>query len=76
MLIATFFLYPFGFMCFLLTVVTAPASIFVALRYWNAPRSLVPRGRGRLVLALTLSLVQMGLWVAGILVLVAQFNDW
>ena len=76
MLIATFFLYPFGFMCILLTVITAPASIFVALRYWNAPRSLVPRGRGRLVLALSLSLVQMGLWVAGILVLVAQFNDW
>jgi hypothetical protein len=74
MFFATFFLYGFGLFCIIATVATAPAAIFVALRYWNAPRSLVPRGRGRLIWALTLSLVQVGLWTAGIITLAVQWN--
>jgi hypothetical protein len=74
MLIATFILYGFAFFCILATLATAPAAVFVALRYWNAPRSLVPRGRARLVWALVLSLAQVGLWMAGILTLVVQWN--
>lgn len=72
--VATIVLYGFAFFCILLTVVTAPAAVFIALRYWNAPRSLVPRGHGRLVWALLLSLLQVGGWVAGIVLLVAQWN--
>jgi hypothetical protein len=75
LLIATFFLYVFGFLSLMLTLVTAPASIFIALRYWNAPRSLAPRGRGRLIWALGLSSLQVCLWVAGFLMLAAQWNE-
>lgn len=73
--LATVIFYGFAAFCVLLTVITAPAAIFVALRYWNAPRSLVPRGRGRLILALSLSTVQLVLWVGGILVLVGRWNQ-
>jgi hypothetical protein len=51
----------------LLTCITAPAAIFVALRFWNAPRSMVPRGRLRLVLALVLSVAVLAGWAAGII---------
>ena len=74
MFVATFILYGFAFFCILLTLISAPASIFIALRYWNAPRSLVPRGRGRLIMALTFSGLQVGLWVVGIMVLVAEWG--
>lgn len=75
MFVATLLLYGFAFFCILLTLVTAPAAVFIALRYWNAPRSLVPRGRGRLAWALGLSLLQVGGWVTGIGVLVAQWSN-
>lgn len=45
------------------TIVTAPIALFVALRYWNAPRSLVSRSRVRLVLAIVFSLLQITGWV-------------
>lgn len=69
--------YVFGAMCLLLTLVSAPAAVFLALRFWNAPRSLVPRGRGRLVAALGLALLQMAAWVVGIVGLVYLWrNGW
>lgn len=70
--IATIILYGFAFFCILLTAITAPAAVFVALRYWNAPRSLVPRGRGRLVTALLLALMQIAIWVVGGTALVTE----
>lgn len=72
--VATIILYSFSFFCVLLTVITAPASIFIALRYWNAPRSLVPRGHGRLVWALAVSLLQLCLWVTGVTLLVVEWG--
>ncbi len=72
--VATLFLYVFGAFCIMLTVITAPAAIFVALRYWNAPRSLVPRGRGRLIWALGLSLLQIGGWVTLVVFIAAQWS--
>ena len=45
------------------TLVTAPASLFVALRYWKAPGSLVRHSRARLVAALVLALLQIAGWV-------------
>ncbi len=72
--LATLVLYGLALFCIILTLVTAPAALFVALRYWNAPRSLVPRGRSRLIWAISLSAVQIGLWVAGVLVLVAEWS--
>ena len=47
---------------FYFTLVTAPAALFVAIRYWNAPRSIVPRTRFRYVVAIALALLQMSGW--------------
>ena len=74
MFVATVILYGFAFFCILLTLVTAPAALFIALRYWNAPRSLVPRGRGRLVWALVLGLAQLGAWAVLVLLLLSQWG--
>lgn len=52
----------------LATAVTAPAAIFIAIRFWSAPRSLVPRGVARLVIALTVSLLTIAAWVIGLVV--------
>jgi len=48
------------------TFITAPASLFVALRYWNAPRSIVHRTRIRLVLAIIFASLQIVGWVVAI----------
>ena len=44
------------------TMFTAPAALFLGLRFWNAPRSLAPRGRTRLILALILALALIVVW--------------
>lgn len=62
-LLLTLVLYPFAIMVVFLTLLTAPAAIFIALRYWNSPRSLVPRGRARLVWATLLGAFQLVAWV-------------
>ncbi|MDR3401799.1 MAG: hypothetical protein P4L99_04795 [Chthoniobacter sp.] len=46
------------------TIITAPIVLYLAIRYWNAPSSVVPRSRWRLVLAIILALLQIGGWVA------------
>lgn len=60
-------LYPLIF--FYLTFVTAPMALYLALRRWNAPRSIVHRTRIRLVLAIVLSVAQIAGWCVGIYVL-------
>ena len=47
---------------FFITIVTAPAAIYVVLRYWKAPNSILPRSRFRFVLALILALAQVVGW--------------
>jgi hypothetical protein len=47
---------------FYFTLVTAPASLFVAIRYWNAPRSIVRRTKTRYVTAIVLSSMQIAGW--------------
>lgn len=46
------------------TIVTAPIAIYLSIRYWNRPLSLVPRSRWRFVLAIVVALAQIGAWVA------------
>ena len=48
-----------GFYFFILT---APAAIFVALRYWKRPGSLLPRTKARFVWTIGVALVELGLW--------------
>ena len=49
---------------FLITVVTAPLSIYIALRNWNKPGSLLPRSRFRFVCAIFCSSLQIIGWGA------------
>src|SRR5437773_6957397 len=51
---------------FYLTFITAPAALFIAVRYWKAPRSLVHRSRIRLVLAMIFASLQILGWVAAL----------
>jgi len=47
-----------------LTVLTAPAAIFVSLKYWKAPGSLVRSSKTRFVLALLIAAAQIAGWTA------------
>ena len=49
---------------FYFTLVTAPMRLYVALRYWKAPRSIVRRTKIRFVAAIILALLQIGGWCA------------
>jgi hypothetical protein len=56
---------------FYFTIITAPIALYLALRYWNAPRSIVHRTKIRLVLAIVLATLQILGWGVGIYLLVA-----
>jgi hypothetical protein len=63
-------LYPL--LIFYLTIITAPMALFVALRRWNSPRSIVHPTRIRLVLAVILSSLQIAGWAAVIFFLTTR----
>jgi hypothetical protein len=66
-------LVPLTIIFWFFTFVTAPMALFIAIRYWNAPGSLVRGGsRARFVIAIILSSLQIVGWV---LILVAAFTD-
>jgi hypothetical protein len=46
-----------------ITPFTAPAVIYIVLRYWTAPGSLLARTRFRFVLALLMGVLQLAGWV-------------
>ena len=45
------------------TLVTAPAVVFITVRYWREPGSVISRSRFRFVLALVLAVLQMAGWI-------------
>jgi len=45
-----------------LTALTGPMAVFMGFRYWNAPSSIIPRTKIRLVLAIIIGLIQIVLW--------------
>lgn len=57
---------------FYFTIITAPMTLFIAIRYWNAPRSLVRRSRIRYVLAILIALLEIGGWAALFIALATQ----
>jgi hypothetical protein len=59
---------------FLLTIFTAPAAIFIAIRHWNSPRSIVHRTKIRFVLAIILGVLELIGWVAIIIGIVYANN--
>ena len=46
------------------TLIGAPVALYIAIRYWNAPNSIVPRSRWRAVLAIIIALLEMAAWAA------------
>jgi hypothetical protein len=55
-----------------LTIVTAPAAVFLVIRHWGTPLSILPRTRIRFLLAGLVALAQIGGWVALIYFLIAR----
>lgn len=49
-------------MFFFITCITAPLTLYIVVRYWKAPSSLLPRTRVRFVLAALVALLQVGGW--------------
>ncbi|MGD0661489.1 MAG: hypothetical protein ABSD38_25795 [Syntrophorhabdales bacterium] len=56
----------FPLVTFWFTLVTAPMALYIAIRRWNAPTSVVGRGKGRFVAAIILSSLQILGWATGI----------
>jgi hypothetical protein len=46
------------------TLVTAPIAVYIALRYWNAPRSIVSSGRWPQVVAIVVAVLELVGWAA------------
>ena len=59
---------------FYFTIITAPLALFIALRYWKAPQSLVHSTRFRHILAIGLATIQILAWGIGIYFVAGNFN--
>lgn len=46
------------------SIIGAPIALYIAIRYWKAPSSVVPRGKWRAWLAIIIALLQIGGWTA------------
>ncbi len=55
-----------------LTAVTAPAAIYLAIRHWNSPMSIVGRTKIRFILAMVLAGLQILAWAVWIVYLVSR----
>ena len=60
---------------FYFTFVTAPAALFIALRYWNYPRSIVRPSRIRLVLAIIFASLQIVGWLIAIYFIIVRIKS-
>jgi len=52
----------FPVLMWFITIVTAPLTVFMCIRYWKTPLSVVPLTRVRFILAFFIAFVQIGLW--------------
>jgi len=55
---------------FIIPVIAAVAALYVAIRYWNAPQSIVGRHRIRTILAIVLALIAIAC-MAGLIIAIA-----
>jgi hypothetical protein len=58
------------------TLITAPMAIFLSIRYWNAPSSIVKRTKVRFILAVLIALLEIAMWgfVAYVLSVMPRVN--
>ena len=47
---------------FYLTIFTAPFTLYLSIRYWREPMSVLPRRRWRFVVAILIALFQLAGW--------------
>jgi hypothetical protein len=47
-------------------IITAPAAIIVAIRFWNSPTSILPRTKARYIISILVALAELALWAAWI----------
>lgn len=69
-------LVPFSLVLYFAVFITAPAAFIMGLWHWKKPRSMVPRGPWRMVLALLLALAQLiAMGVGAAAIMDAIMND-
>lgn len=56
------------------TIITAPMSLFIALRYWKSPLSIIHRTKIRFVIAIVLSGLQITGWIFLFIKLLAKIG--
>ncbi len=56
------------------TILTAPAALFLSIRYWNEDRGFLPRSGLRKYIAVTLALVEIAAWATAFYFLVYYWS--
>ena len=56
------------------TFLTAPAALYLALRYWKRPLSVVRRTRWRYIAAIAIALAQIAAWIFGVAFFVSRWK--
>jgi hypothetical protein len=56
------------------TFITAPMALFVAIRYWKAPRSIVRRTKVRFIVAILIALATIGGWATVLIYLATRHS--
>jgi hypothetical protein len=54
------------------TLVMAPMALYIAIRHWNAPSSLIPRSKVRFLVAIILASLELLAWAAGIIAIMTR----
>jgi hypothetical protein len=57
---------------FYFTVITAPMTLFVAIRYWKAPMSILRRSKIRFIAAVVIALLQIAGWATLIIAIATR----
>lgn len=60
------FLYP--------SIFTSPVVVYLSIRYWKKPTSIIPRSKWRFVAALVIALLELGIIVALIIVFLVSLG--
>lgn len=59
---------------FYITIVTAPVALYVAIRHWNSPRSIVHRTKIRFVIAIAVALLEILGWILVVIFLIGVIS--
>lgn len=60
---------------FWITIITAPVSVYLSLRHWKSPTSILPRTKARFIAAIAIAGFQIAAWLF-IFAKAARFKGW